>query len=154
MTCSPWNVKGDGDSNDILLYVKLIEKLQTSGKTLLSLSAEIIETTEHIDFSLGAFLRAQLEVGFLQHPVVTSNSHWSDSLQGEFCFPYLRRAAGSCLPPGVRASPGLPSQCARVALLPMETKASFGGGRALCKGKMENKPIGFGQCPFESVFDT
>lgn len=31
--CLPWNMKGNDNINDILLYVKLIEKLQTCDKT-------------------------------------------------------------------------------------------------------------------------
>ena len=48
--------------------------------------AEIIETTGHIALSLGTFIREQLEVGFLEQPVVTLNSCWSGFYQESFAF--------------------------------------------------------------------
>lgn len=94
-------MKGDDDGSDILLCVKPIQKLQTSDKMLPSLSAEIPETTGHIDFPLGAFLGAQLGVGFLQLPVVPSNSriHAGQILYGEnFAFRvYAGQPAAVCL---------------------------------------------------------
>lgn len=69
--------------------------------------AEIIETTGHIALSLGTFIREQLEVGFLEQPVVTPQFMLVRFLPREFCFQCLYSAAGNCLPPGMGVSPEL-----------------------------------------------
>lgn len=94
--------------------------------------AEIIETTGHIAFSLGTFIKEQLEVGFLEQPVVTFNSCCSGLLPREFCFQYLCSAAGNGLPQGMRVSPVLQNQCARGSSVAHGNK-SFFGGKVLCK---------------------
>lgn len=109
--------------------------------------AEIIETAGPIALSLGTFFRERLEVGFLEQPVVTPSIHAGQVFyQENFAFSiYVVQQATVYL----RA--GESTQCFRIsvplaALLPRETKPSFGGGIS-ARDEIEDNPINFGQRP-------
>lgn len=117
--------------------------------------AEIIETTGHVAFSLGIFMKEQWEVGFLEQPIVTFNSCWSGLFPGEFCFQYLCSAAGNCLPQAMRANPELHNQCAGGSSVAHGNKGFFGGrGGALQEARQKIITPILASALFEGVFAT